>query len=691
VRWTQPAHRNAGVPLPARREGTWEELKALLSTFRHTASKEAAGCWLPAEFLDPEEIDSTPVRVWEDGTPRRKAVNVKALHALVVDIDEGGRAALEPVLAKLDSNKVAYHWHTTFTSAEKFRLIVPLSRPVPASQWWDFWHWALKALGARQAADASCKDPSRLYYLPSTDVARSDEGATGGVDGRPIDVDSVLRLGPWPVAQRNVDTDAPPKAYAAATETELWAAERAIATIEAVDGQHGDTKTFLAAAMLRNDWALTAEEAWPILQRWNATHANPAWDEAGLREKFSNSGAYARHAYGSAREEKTAYQLEVERVAEELAGRLGPRVAKTAPSPWLWGDELLAMKFEQPDWAIQGLLPLETLTLIAGDPKASKTWALIDMALAVSAGGQALGEFDSMVPPGPCVLFLNEDSRRSVHNRLRALCAVHGYEPERAALVGIRARESLDLLDPAQVAELIVDVRLAGKSKPVLIGLDPLRNLHQGEENKSGDMARVMSACRAIRDLCHCAVVVVHHAAKRNGPDDQRRGSSLLRGSSAIAGAYDGLISLEDTEKSEDGCTIANTVTVELKAARGAGTFRLQLSIEDDAKGEATRATWARSDAEPKMAKKAGRTPKSSVNDAEEAILDIARRGEISRETLALEASRRDVGRDLAKACIKAMLADGRLLEGTPVPRGKPLVRAAISAVSRPASWVPDE
>jgi RecA-family ATPase len=50
----------------------------------------------------------------------------------------------------------------------------------------------------------------------------------------------------------------------------------------------------------------------------------------------------------------------------------------------------LAIDFKPPRWAVPGLLP-EGLTIIAGNPKAGKSWLVLDFCVAVASGGNALG------------------------------------------------------------------------------------------------------------------------------------------------------------------------------------------------------------------------------------------------------------------------------------------------------------
>ena len=63
---------------------------------------------------------------------------------------------------------VCWIGHTTWSHTPdkpRWRVVIPLARPVAAKRWRDVWQRARAALCPE--ADPSCKDPSRRYYLPS--------------------------------------------------------------------------------------------------------------------------------------------------------------------------------------------------------------------------------------------------------------------------------------------------------------------------------------------------------------------------------------------------------------------------------------------------------------------------------------------------------------------------------------------
>lgn len=92
----------------------------------------------------------------------RKAATVEAVSCLVLDHDAGEP---EAALAAWDGWMAILHstWSHR-ADAPRFRVVVPLARPVPRERWGAAWSWAAER---SQGADPSCKDPSRLYLRPA--------------------------------------------------------------------------------------------------------------------------------------------------------------------------------------------------------------------------------------------------------------------------------------------------------------------------------------------------------------------------------------------------------------------------------------------------------------------------------------------------------------------------------------------
>lgn len=174
------------------------------------------------------------------------------------------------------------------------------------------------------------------------------------------------------------------------------------------------------------------------------------------------------------------------------------------------------------DWLIEGLWANEAVGCIGGIPKQGKTWLALEMALAVASGQPCLGRF-RVKNPGPVLVFCAEDGPQTVQRRVAGLAKVRGIDFARLAVGWIDAATIL-LDDPVHQQRLALTV---AATKPRLLILDPLVRLHRGDENSSGDIARVLGYLRSLQREHHVAIVLVHHTRKSGASDP----GQALRGS----------------------------------------------------------------------------------------------------------------------------------------------------------------
>jgi hypothetical protein len=162
------------VPLPA--------LVRALTTFRvrDVADKRDLPAWSPARFA----VGAT-----------RRSDAVLDVSCLVLDLDD----ARIDVVASAWAD-VLHVLHTTWSHTPerpRWRLVVPLARPVPASRWAEAWRWATSRT---TEADPACKDPGRLYFAPA--VAQRDQAHEARVHVAAV-LDLLTELHePPPVARR---------------------------------------------------------------------------------------------------------------------------------------------------------------------------------------------------------------------------------------------------------------------------------------------------------------------------------------------------------------------------------------------------------------------------------------------------------------------------------------------------------
>jgi hypothetical protein len=277
-------------------------------------------------------------------------------------------------------------------------------------------------------------------------------------------------------------------------------------------------------------------------------------------------------------------------------------------------ETLLAREYPQAPWQIQGLFTRDGTHGMSGEPKTTKSWAATESAISLVTGTRAFGKFD--VPQiGRAAYFYAEDVGPSVQARIRALTAGRAGMAEgwRQRLIVQPRGRTINLLDDLDVASIIASVRMFGDLD--LLVLDPLRDLHTGEEDKADAMKPVMERMRMIGDILRCSVLFVHHATKADANSSKRRPGQRMRGSSAVHGAIDCGFHMWDLRGNEQTEFIA-AVSSEIKNAKSAGTFDLQLNIVDNRHGVAEKATWT-------VSQRAAGAAKGASGKAEPGLGDI--------------------------------------------------------------------
>jgi len=176
-------------------------------------------------------------------------------------------------------------------------------------------------------------------------------------------------------------------------------------------------------------------------------------------------------------------------------------------------------------WLIESVWGQQAVGIVGGAPKCAKSWFGLDIALSVASNTPCLGHF-AISTPGPTLVFLAEDALSSVRARIEALCTHRGLDVRDLALHVITAPVlRLDLEADQQALRATLD-----RLRPRLLVLDPLVRLHRLDENSASDISRLLGFLRELQRAFHCAIVLVHHAAKKQRavPGQALRGSSDL-------------------------------------------------------------------------------------------------------------------------------------------------------------------
>jgi hypothetical protein len=200
-------------------------------------------------------------------------------------------------------------------------------------------------------------------------------------------------------------------------------------------------------------------------------------------------------------------------------------------------DALVAKNTPLPPPVIDGLISQGEIALLAAEPKAGKSWFLLQAANSIGAGVPFLG-FPTV--QGPVVYVNTEVSDAAWENRCRWMEAGIGVSSPQVWHVSTRGQ-------PLAMANLLPALKSAiagaGLSRVALVVLDPWYTLAAGlDECAAGDVATVMLRLQSLAEELGAAVWIAHHFTK--GDSAAKAMKDRASGSGAFLRAVDDFMTL---------------------------------------------------------------------------------------------------------------------------------------------------
>lgn len=198
-------------------------------------------------------------------------------------------------------------------------------------------------------------------------------------------------------------------------------------------------------------------------------------------------------------------------------------------------EDLLAEPDEDEVWLINHIVSHPTVSIVCGDAKTFKSIYVQEMCVALATGTPFLGLY-TVSEPRTVVYIQEESSRRAVRKRFRWMLKGRGMDVSHLERrLKIVTNRGLQIDQHREVRKLVS--RVIERHQPALIVLDPLVEMHGGDENKTEQMRPVMRTLKALRDRYGVSIVVVHH---NNKSPEFSTPEKSIRGSTAIWAAMDG-------------------------------------------------------------------------------------------------------------------------------------------------------
>ncbi|MGO9684293.1 MAG: AAA family ATPase [Beijerinckiaceae bacterium] len=226
-------------------------------------------------------------------------------------------------------------------------------------------------------------------------------------------------------------------------------------------------------------------------------------------EKLDESYDFRDHIKGGGQKDHQSYRLQ------------------TFTAAWL-GDEVFPeTSFIVPRYVAQGL------TILAGRPKAGKSYLALNIAVAIATGGSVLNE---KVEHGDVLYLALEDNKRRLQGRLDQMIPF-GRKPERLHLT-----IECNRLDKGGLEAIEAWCRSVPRPRGVIVDVfGRIRADKRRDESPYDYDYRTMVPLKGLADRLGIAVIVIHHTNKRQDVDDPLDAVSSTTG---FTGAADTILIL---------------------------------------------------------------------------------------------------------------------------------------------------
>lgn len=409
--------------------------------------------------------------------------------------------------------------------APRWRVLCPLSRPMVASERHAVLARLNGALGGILAVESFV--PSQAYYVGAS--ARGEPVQSWRVEGRCIDaVDGITPQGP---SQAGTSDRIAPGARNRAPSYAI--ALKALQRCNPGDNDRGWwlllSGSFYAATVGLVDDA----QALADYQKWNIAHGETNDPAANARTwaGFARSGTkgdFGTLARLSGDPQALAWHYFK---GAPLADR-PIRSRRPANDPASFFVRIADMVARPPVFLVDGILEVDSLAVLFGDPASGKSLVAIDIAASVATGHPF---HDHAVRAGS-VFYIAGEGKNGLRRRFAAWEELTGCSIADAPLYASQAAVRFLDSESAAMVTVAIEGLAVTNGPPRLIVVDTLaRNFGDGDENAQRDMTAFVAALDRLREqFPGSTVLLVHHSG--HGDKDRARGSSVLR--SAVDSEY---------------------------------------------------------------------------------------------------------------------------------------------------------
>jgi hypothetical protein len=490
----------------------------LFNNITNTSAKPANKAWekffsiltTPIITENKDTFCIGPYRLNEN--MRRNNPNVESISALVYDVDHSKGKTFEGII-KLTKNYAGI-LHTTWSHTleePRYRLILLLSRPIPAGDFKEVWNnFLLFNDELKEIIDPKCKDISRAYYLFSHPKARADIAQCCVLVGKPINPAHFIA----PQKSNIIDPFVFDKRGTPLSDLVHGGIKEG--------GRNAGLASYIGGLI---NIGLDKEQTWAMAIEWNLSLEPPLDSHELQRTHDSIWNTHIRNNPDWQAKSKVN----------------APKVFNYELIP---SGQLLATQPPKREYVINELIPKKIVATIIAAGGTGKSFLAMHIAASAASGSSLFGKF---LPSKPTkVVFISgEDDSSELQRRLHKV--VNGMPPNVKNIVS----NNLHFIDLADVFELFTRKTLRGEIQITgfpnylcelikgelgedigLVIIDPISRFRGGEENLASDTTRFVQSLQLIRDGLNTSVLTLHHVNK--GANINGSSQNNARGSSAF-------------------------------------------------------------------------------------------------------------------------------------------------------------
>lgn len=237
----------------------------------------------------------------------------------------------------------------------------------------------------------------------------------------------------------------------------------------------------------------------------------------------------------------------------------------------------------KPGWLVEDIWLRGSHGMVAGEPKTFKSTITMDLAISVASGRPFLNKYKVM-ETGPVIILQNENAEWIMKDRTEKITASKDligsvkwpsvtFAPELP--ITFLNNSGYNLSDPGDM-EILED--MIKTIKPILVILDPLYLMFEGDINSAKDLMPVLQWLMHIKNTYRTSVLVVHHWNKGGASP---RGGQRMLGSTTLHGWVESAMyfSVNGESTSDEGTFSKVKVEREFRAAGNLAQLDVEIQM----------------------------------------------------------------------------------------------------------------